>query len=258
MGRNRQVMRNFRVPAILALPPRLGMPRFALPRLFVRRTPLSVRVIFSVLFACFADLGAFGADTGDQPMLSIFSRTWPSGYSEIEWWQGGQKFRALTNIDCTKLPMLLDFDVGAEKVSMFTISTTVGEEEVAVLRDAGSVDASGFPSEWPKLDRLPIAGAAQYLFGWERDYSSNEKESAVRWLDALHRHYELHRSEILAAWQARQIQKPVLESLAKQREERLRLEAKAPPTQLRVIAIEGVNKPVPVPLQIPTTEGSRK
>ena len=258
MDRNRRVMRIFRVPTVVPLLPRLGMPRSALPRLFVRRAPLSVRVIFSILFACFAGLDAFSADTGDQPMLSIFTRTWPSGYSEIEWWQGGQKFRALSNIDCTKLPTLIAFENGTQKVSVFTISTTVGEEEIALLRDAGSVNASGFPCEWPKLDRLPIAGAAQYLFGWERDYSSEEKESAVRWLDALHRHYAAHRSEILAAWQAIQNQKPVLEGLARQREERLRLEAKAPPTQLRVIAIEGTNKPVPVPIQIPTTEGSGK
>ncbi len=198
---------------------------------------------------------ASGNDTpaaNPEPVVqSVFTQTWPNGYSEIQFWINDQKCRVLTNINCSKLPALLDFNCGTATLSLFTIASTVGSEEIAPLQAAGTVDGGGFPVEWPKVNRPPIGGAAQYLIGWDRDYSPSEKEQAVRWLDAFHRHYDTHRAEIFAAWQAGERQKPVLESLARQREERLRMEAQAPPTQLRVISVEGLN-PVP-PAQVPAS-----
>lgn len=173
----------------------------------------------------------------DKPTVSqfVFTRTWPNGFSEIEWWQDGRRQRAITNIDCSKLASFLFVENTTTKFDLMNIGSTLSQEEIASLQQTGAVDANGFPQDWPRT--LPQRfGAAQYVIGAD---GKAEFDSATLWLNALHRYYDLHRAEIVAAWQERERQKPLLEAAALEREQRLRDEAKAPPTQVRVMSIEG-------------------
>ena len=224
----------------------------------MRTLPALFSLLASLLFFVGGSRKADCAEDKPPVSQSIFTRSWPNGYCELQWKQDEIMHRILTNIDCSKLPLFLTFDSGEQKIELFTVASVVGAEEVTALKATGAVDGSGFPVEWPKQNRPAFDGSSQYLIGWDDSFSPEELQKATAWLDALHRYYDAHRLEISEAWRVRQSQQPVLEGLAKQREERLRQEAKTPPTRLRVISIERTNKGATIPVQIPTTEGSGK
>lgn len=204
----------------------------------MRTTPVSSVAL--IAFAILLDASEKRVFAEDKPpvSLSVFTRTWPNGYSEIRWTEDEKQHRVVTNIDCSKLPLALTFDSMGEKFDLFTVASSVGADEVAALQTAGAADANGFPVEWPKQNRPTLGGPAQYLLGWDGSFSTADVQKATIWLDALHRYFDAHRAEILAAWQERERQKPLREAAAKALELRLHQEALLPPTQIRVISVE--------------------
>ena len=210
---------------------------------------ISVQRIPALALLCLLALGSrlALAEPPEKPVVSVvlFTRTLPNGLSEIEWRREEGRCRVITNIDCAKLAASFAVENAQTRFDFFVMGTVVKWEELASLQQTGAVDASGVPKDWPKV-LPPATGPAQYVIGWD----GQEVAADTPWLEALHRHYDQHRAEIVAAWQARERQKPALEAAARERAQRLEDEAKAPPTQVRVVAVEGPEKaPEPAPTE---------
>lgn len=204
-----------------------------------------------LLTACFSRL-ALGVSS-DQPTLSlvVYTRTWPNGLCELAWWQDGRRQRALTNIDCCKLVSFPSPENGYANFVLMFVGAPVTQEKILYLQQTGAADANGLPKDWPRT--LPaLSGPPQYVIGWDGNSAST---SAVPWLDAVHRYYDLHRVEISAAWQEQERQRPLIEAAARQREQQLREAAKTPPTQVRVISIE---QPPQNFVPVPQADGGKK
>jgi hypothetical protein len=200
----------------------------------------SVLLAVSVAFGC-AAIAAPNDKPAEikKPPQFIVTRTWPMGISEIEWRIDGKPRRALSNIDCSKLDSMFSFEKGGSNFEFQVLILKVTNEEVAQSRSAGILDNDGFPTHWPKQLIPQRNVAAHYFILPTANESAHERQEANLWLDALHLYWREHMSEIIAAWQQREAGRPFLEAEARAREERLRQEAQAPPTQVRVMSVEG-------------------
>ena len=158
------------------------------------------RKFFSCAAAAFAVLCVhLPADAGEkQTVTTLLSATvWPSGYSEVEWYVGGQRHRAISTIDFSLLDPALSFETATTRFAFLILATRQNATAVQQAQQAGTANEQGHPRRWPA--QLPARdGAAQYLTGWDADTPAADEESAYAAMDALHDYFDANRAQVIA------------------------------------------------------------
>lgn len=135
-------------------------------------------------------------------VLSLSCTIYDAGVTEVRWSAGGTEYRVLSNVDFNHLRGVGSFTADGRSYTVFmgigramSINTQARVQPGSALIAATAVAP---PVTAAVLAELQKSGGARYAVLAKPE---NAQSEAYRGIDALHRYYDAHKSELIAAWQ---------------------------------------------------------
>lgn len=136
--------------------------------------------------------------------LSLSCTVYETGVTEVRWSHEGAEYRVLSSVDFNQVRSVTDFEADGRRYSAFLgIGNAMSASTLARLQASGAKFPASMLRPAPALPADVLSdiaknGGSRYVV-----ISAPTKPDAAAYegIDALHRYFDAHKAELIAAWQ---------------------------------------------------------